>query len=52
MWLADRYQQDIDALNKAWNLDLNSFENLKSMTFKDYPSTMAIKTFMSFPLSW
>jgi hypothetical protein len=47
-WLADRYQQDIDALNKAWDLDLNSFENLKSMTFKEYPSKMADKDFYEF----
>jgi SLT domain-containing protein len=47
-WLKDRYQQDINALNRDWILNLKSFEDIKSLTFKDYPSTIANKDFYDF----
>lgn len=47
-WLAERYQQDINALNTAWELKLTAFDDLKLMTFKEYPSKVADKDFYEF----
>lgn len=47
-WLAGKYEQDINAFNKAWQLTLTSFDDLKPMTFKEYPSKMADKDFYDF----
>lgn len=47
-WLAKRYNNDINSLNDAWNLEMNSFEDLKTMTFKDYPSKVSDKDFYEF----
>ena len=40
-WLKERYQDDIQAVNQAWNLELTGFDELKSQTFKEYPSETA-----------
>jgi hypothetical protein len=47
-WVSARYNQDITAFNNAWELDLKGFDNLKSMTFKEYPSATADKDFYEF----
>ncbi|MDR0431265.1 MAG: beta-galactosidase [Tannerellaceae bacterium] len=46
-WIAKKYG-DIDALNNAWNLSLKGFDELMSMTFKEYPSKEADKDFYEF----
>jgi len=48
LWIKERYNSDIDAFNKAWSLNLKEFENLKQMTFKEYPSKTADTDFYSF----
>jgi len=47
-WTKERYNSDIDTFNKAWSLNLKEFENLKQMTFKEYPSKTADTDFYSF----
>lgn len=47
-WLAQRYDYSIDALNAAWGLGLTSFEELKPLTFKEYPSKTADQDFYDF----
>ena len=47
-WLADKYQHNIQALNTVWNLELSSFENLKLLTFKEYPSKISDNDFYEF----
>ncbi|MDL2208300.1 hypothetical protein LJB97_01620 [Parabacteroides sp. OttesenSCG-928-O15] len=47
-WLAGKYQQDIMSLNKVWELKLKAFDDLKTMTFKEYPSKVADKDFYEF----
>ncbi len=47
-WLAARYGGDVASLNKAWEIDLKDFEELKSKTFKEYPSETADKDFYEF----
>lgn len=47
-WISDKYQNDISTFNKNWNLNLNSFDELKYMTFKDYPSEIADSEFYLF----
>lgn len=47
-WLGEKYGNDIATLNKAWMLDLRNFEELKQMTFKEYPSSTADKDFYDF----
>ena len=47
-WLGEKYGNDVAALNQAWALNLKSFEDLKQMTFKEYPSPVADKDFYDF----
>jgi hypothetical protein len=47
-WLADKYAGDVAAFNKAWALELKSFDDIKPMTFKAYPSETADKDFYEF----
>jgi len=47
-WLDEKYDNNIAALNKAWMLNLGGFDELKQMTFKEYPSQTADKDFYDF----
>ena len=47
-WLGEKYGNNISALNQAWALNLSSFEELKQMIFKEYPSPVADKDFYDF----
>ena len=47
-WIRDKYKNDINALNNVWMLSLNNFEDLKSLTLKEYPSETANKDFYDF----
>jgi hypothetical protein len=48
--IAEKYGRDIQAFNSAWKLELSAFDDLKSRTFKDYPSETARKDFHEFSL--
>ncbi len=47
-WLTAKYKNNISSLNKAWELKLNTFGDLKQKTFKEYPSKVADKDFYEF----
>jgi hypothetical protein len=47
-WLKEKYGQDTEALNKAWQLQLKGFDELKQLTFKEYPSPEANNDFYAF----
>ncbi|MCJ7448635.1 MAG: hypothetical protein MUO72_13175 [Bacteroidales bacterium] len=47
-WIDEKYNGDIEQLNKAWAQNLKDFESLKQMTFKDYPSVRADSDFYAF----
>ncbi len=47
-WISEKYHGDIKDLNKNWQLDLKNFGDLKSITFKDYPSEKADSDFYDF----
>lgn len=47
-WIGDKYKNDVNALNEAWKLSLKNIEDLRSLTFKEYPSKMADKDFYEF----
>ncbi|GHT29585.1 hypothetical protein AGMMS49574_06750 [Bacteroidia bacterium] len=47
-WLQNKYQKNLDALNKAWALSLTSFDDLKQLTFKETPSSIANDDFYEF----
>ncbi len=47
-WIDNKYSGDVAALNKAWALNLKSFDELKQMTLKEYPSPEADKDFYEF----
>ena len=47
-WIADRYQQDIDTFNHAWELQLNDFNELNGQTFDEIPNDTARKDFWDF----
>jgi hypothetical protein len=47
-WINNKYKGDIQALNKAWNVNITDFEDLKKMIIKDYPSVVADSDFYSF----
>jgi hypothetical protein len=49
LWIKERYS-DVAAFNSAWSISLNSFDELKAMTFKDYPSDVANKDFHAFSI--
>ena len=49
-WLKGKYNNDIKAVNKAWNLELADFDALKAKTFKEYPSDTADKDFNEFSM--
>lgn len=47
-WINERYQNSIESFNTSWKMNLNNFEELKSMTFKYYPSEIADSDFYKF----
>ncbi|HZJ79052.1 MAG TPA: beta-galactosidase [Dysgonamonadaceae bacterium] len=47
-WIASQYGGDINAFNKAWNLSLEGFEELKTKVFNDYSSKKATSDFYEF----
>ncbi|HBZ22034.1 MAG TPA: hypothetical protein DEO60_12960 [Bacteroidales bacterium] len=47
-WINSRYNNDIQAFNKSWNLNFGKFDELRNITFKKYPSTAADSDFYSF----
>ncbi|WP_373060132.1 hypothetical protein [Zunongwangia sp. H14] len=47
-WISRKYNGDIEAFNKNWQLDLQEFEELSSQTFKEYPSETADSDFYEF----
>lgn len=47
-WINSKYNNSIESFNKSWNLSIGSFNDLKKLTFKDYPSVMADSDFYSF----
>jgi hypothetical protein len=47
-WIAAKYNNNVNTLNEAWKLGLKSFEDLKSITFSEYPSKNADKDFYEF----
>ncbi len=47
-WINSKYKNDIASFNKAWNLELGNFEELKAIVLKDYPSVQADSDFYAF----
>lgn len=47
-WISGKYNNDLKSFNKAWDLELGGFEELKTMAFKDYPSARADSDFYAF----
>ena len=47
-WISNKYNGNIAALNQAWSLNLSSFDELKQITLKEYPSDIADKDFYEF----
>ncbi len=47
-WLTAKYKQDIQALNKAWAIDLKDFNEVKALVLKEYPSKVSDKDFYEF----
>lgn len=47
-WIAARYNESINLLNNAWGLNLTRFEDLKKLTFSEYPSKTADGDFYEF----
>lgn len=47
-WISEKYKNDINELNKSWKLELKSIDDLRSMTFKEYPSKNSDKDFYDF----
>ena len=47
-WISEKYEGSIALFNKIWKLELKDFDELKSKTFKDYPSEKADSDFYKF----
>jgi hypothetical protein len=47
-WVNSKYKNDLASFNKAWNLELGNFEELKAIVLKDYPSVQADSDFYAF----
>jgi hypothetical protein len=47
-WIISKYNNDIQSFNKAWNLSIGNFNDLRKLTFKDYPSIIADSDFYAF----
>lgn len=48
-WIQERYP-DVKALNDAWAISLNSFDELSTQTYKEYPSETAKNDFNDFSM--
>jgi hypothetical protein len=47
-WINAKYNNNIKSFRKAWNLNIEKFDDLRNLTFKDYPSVIADSDFYSF----
>jgi len=47
-WVTGKYENNLTEFNKSWQLDLVRFEDLKTLTLKDYPSARADSDFYAF----
>jgi hypothetical protein len=47
-WITSKYNNNIESFNKSWNLSIGNFDDLKKLTFKDYPSVAADSDFYAF----
>ncbi len=47
-WISEKYNKDVVAFSKSWDIDLKNFESLNAMTFKDIPSEKADSDFYAF----
>ena len=47
-WINSKYNSDIQTFNKSWNLKIEKFDDLRDLTFKNYPSPAADSDFYSF----
>ncbi len=47
-WINSKYNGDLRSFNKSWNLNVEKFDDLRKLTFKEYPSTAADSDFYSF----
>jgi hypothetical protein len=47
-WINSKYDNNIQSFKKAWNLNIEKFDDLRNLTFKDYPSVTADSDFYSF----
>jgi len=49
-WIIEKYKNNLDELNRLWRLKLKSMDDLKSLTFKEYPSKTAYQDFYDFSM--
>ena len=47
-WIDSKYKSDIQSFNKSWKLNIEKFDDLRILTFKDYPSSVADSDFYFF----
>jgi hypothetical protein len=47
-WIAAKYDNDLQKFNETWDLNIGNFGELKSMTFREYPSAKADSDFYAF----
>jgi hypothetical protein len=47
-WINSKYDNNIQSFKKAWNMNIEKFDDLRNLTFKDYPSVTADSDFYSF----
>lgn len=47
-WINSKYDNNIQSFKKAWNLNIEKFDDLRNLTFKDYPTVTADSDFYSF----
>ena len=47
-WISTKYGGEIQSFNKSWNLDLKNFQDIESMTFKNFPSEKADSDYYEF----
>jgi len=47
-FLSARYQGNIDSLNRAWNIQVSGFDEIRNLCFKEYPSEQSKTDFRLF----
>ena len=47
-WISEKYNDNMNVFNEAWELNLKEFESLSAMTIKEYPSKIANDDFYIF----